>query len=158
MDRCYSFVPNANFSIYQGSSSHRIIPLVQKSLAAVRLPDALTTTHSSGLAAPSESLDFSALINLRRRHQTRQAALGVRTKQDPSSIQKPETTLRQQLIRQFHEILKEHQQSSQDGEKRNARWRKSDKENGDAESPQNGNSANAAAVAATAIKKVCIFR
>jgi hypothetical protein len=48
------------------------------------------------------------LINMRRQHQTKQAATGVRTKKFKADSSH-ETTMRGKIIREFHEMLKEAQ-------------------------------------------------
>jgi hypothetical protein len=74
----------------------------------------------------SDDLDFKALVNMRRQHQTRQAATGVRTRSDMTVTvtQDPKKTERQKIIRRFHEVLKESQNDVAVGTgiERKARW------------------------------------
>ncbi|KAF8209530.1 hypothetical protein K438DRAFT_1503605, partial [Mycena galopus ATCC 62051] len=103
-------------------------------------------------SATAQSLDFDHLVELRRRHQTIQATRGVRTRTvDSGNAEKQkERSLRQQLIRKFHEALKEDSEQGKatgTGLERAARWR----------SQPNlsvaGNSQNAAATATALAKK-----
>jgi hypothetical protein len=83
---------------------------------------------------------------MRRKHQTKQAASGVRMRKTKASDDT--SGLRGQIIRQFHEALKEAQneRAAGTGLERDARWR--------GEVPAAGNSANAAAAAAKVSKQV----
>jgi hypothetical protein len=73
-----------------------------------------------------EDLDYEMLVSMRRQHQTRQAALGVRNKK-PKEKGDRTVSIRRQTIVQFHEALK----AAQDeiaigtGKEREARWRQS---------------------------------
>ncbi|KAJ7138789.1 hypothetical protein C8R43DRAFT_845311, partial [Mycena crocata] len=70
-------------------------------------------------------IDFDYLVELRRRHQTIQAARGVRTRVvgTSNSEKAKETSLRQQLIRKFHLALKEEQDRAVGtGLERPVRW------------------------------------
>lgn len=53
-------------------------------------------------------LDFEMLINMRRQHQTKQAAIGVRTKKFKTNSSDA-TSVRGKIIRELHEVLKEAQ-------------------------------------------------
>lgn len=114
-----------------------------KMLPPVRVPDENSRPLGHG-ASRYDDLDFEMLVEMRRKHQTKQAASGVRTKK----IKTSGDTLRGQIIRQFHEALKEAQdeRGAGTGLERDARWH--------GELPAAGNAANAAAVAATVSKKV----
>jgi hypothetical protein len=98
---------------------------------------------------------------MRRKHQTQQAALGVRTKSE--TVDKPEISMRQQLIRRFHEVLKEQQDHAiGTGCERAARWRapapggrEGQIDGLSAPALPSGNSANAAVAASAIAKKVC---
>lgn len=114
-----------------------------------------------GLATP-DFINFDYLVELRRSHQTIQAARGVRTRVvDRSSDKAKEASLRQQLIRKLHLALKEDQgQATGTGLERAARWREPapggrggavpDSE----PAPAAGNSANAALAATVLARKV----
>lgn len=114
-----------------------------------------------------DSLDFGALVAMRRAHQTYQAAHGIRTKQSPDETDettKKKVTLRRRIIRKFHEALRESQdeQAVGTGKERSARWQanhapggRDGKIDGTA-APElvSGNSANAALAASAVAKKV----
>ena len=95
---------------------------------------------------------------MRKQHQTRHAALGVRTKGD-----KQRTEASRQLIRRFHEVLKEEQDRAPcTASDRTIHWRAPtpggrDGEIDGANAPalSNGNSANAAVSASAVAKRVC---
>lgn len=94
-----------------------------------------------------DDLDFTYFVEMRRRHQTRQAALGVRTRKFKRPMD-PDVTLKQHIVRRMREVLKEQDDHAVGtGCERSARWETSD---------TTGNSANAAAAAATLAKKVRI--
>ncbi|KAF8207331.1 hypothetical protein K438DRAFT_1962263 [Mycena galopus ATCC 62051] len=116
-------------------------------------------------SATAQSLNFDHLVDLRRRHQTIQAARGVRTRTvDSGNAQKEkEQSLRQQLIRKFHEALKEDSEQGKatgTGLERAARWRASAPGGRGGNVPGSqpnrsvaGNSQNAAATATALAKK-----
>ncbi len=116
------------------------------------------------LTTSYNDLDFEGLVAMRGAHQTRQAATGVRTQhtQMRNAAKTPET-IRKQLIRRFHEILREGQEEVAVGTgcERKARWvsAKGGQASGivSRDEPGNltGNSFNAVAVATTATAKVC---
>lgn len=113
----------------------------------------LPPVHVDEPSAPYQAreLDFSVLVEMRRRHQMKQAALGVRTHQDSTMIARSELTLHQQVVRRLHEVLREYQDTPRFPSKlknRNIRWQSSGSQ------PTNGNSANAAAAASAATKRV----
>jgi hypothetical protein len=118
-----------------------------KKLPPVQVPDEISRPLGHGVAR-YDDLDFEMLIEMRRKHQTKQAASGIRTKKTKVS---GDTTLRGQIIRQFHEALKgaQDERAAGTGLERDARWR--------GEAPAAGNAANAAAAAATVSKQVSIF-
>ncbi|KAJ7827971.1 hypothetical protein B0H14DRAFT_3719732 [Mycena olivaceomarginata] len=113
----------------------------------------------------AQSLNFDHLVDLRRRHQTIQAARGVRTRTvDSGNTEKEkERSLRQQLIRKFHEALKEGSEQGKatgTGLERAARWRASAPGGRGGNVPGSqpnpsaaGNSQNAAATATALAKK-----
>lgn len=107
-----------------------------------------------------QDLNFNSLISMRMEHQTRQAATGIRTQytQMVDATRKPET-IRRQLIRRFHEILKEEQGdiAPGTGSERKARHIISakggqTKESSDCDTA--GNALNAIAAATSAADKV----
>ncbi|KII84575.1 hypothetical protein PLICRDRAFT_167537 [Plicaturopsis crispa FD-325 SS-3] len=119
----------------------------------------------------ADTFDFSILVVMRRRHQTRQAALGVRTKgkDEPNhsgSGEKPEVSMRRQIIRQFHAVIREQQNVAVGtGVEREARWRapapggRDGTVNGQSSaSAASGNAANAAAAASKAAKEAAARR
>lgn len=76
-------------------------------IPAVQLPDCPSRPMGHG-AIQYDDLDFEILINMRRQHQTKQAATGVRTKKFKADSSQ-ETTMRGKIIRELHETLKEAQ-------------------------------------------------
>ena len=115
---------------------------------------------------PSD-VNFSELVQMRYQHQTKQALTGVRTTQRSSTSVTQgvkELTERQKLLREFSKII--HEQGDKGigtGLARNARWMaprnpapggREGIVNGAGADTISGNSANAAAVASTAAKRV----
>ena len=75
-----------------------------KTLPALKVRDEPTRPLGHG-SMQYDDLDFEALINMRQQHQTKQATSGVCTRKS-----KPEkSTIRGQIIRKFHQALKEAQ-------------------------------------------------
>jgi hypothetical protein len=115
-----------------------------------------------GQGSPTpDTINFDYLVELRRRHQTAQAARGVRTRViDHRSEKVKEASIRQQLIKKLHLALKEEQESQATGTglERSARWRAPAPGGRDVVSgsalPGSGNSANAALAATAVAKKV----
>jgi hypothetical protein len=99
------------------------------------------------------TLSFDKLVQLRRKHQTRQAATSVRKKMS-SGRHQPQAqvpTDRQLLIKRFQEIIKQQQEQGKGtGAERGLRWR--------TDIPTAGNAANAAEAAKTRHKQVHCFR
>lgn len=114
--------------------------------------------------AQSQSISFETLINLRRAHQTRQAATGSRKSVIQASTQAesedPKIALskkklesqrseKQRLLKQFNEVLKAHEErNTSTGADRKQRWQGA---------PAAGNAANAAKAAAERTSKVFRF-
>jgi hypothetical protein len=117
-----------------------------KKLLPVRVPDEISRPLGHGVAQ-YDDLDFGMLVEMRWKHQTKQAASGIRMKKTRLGGS-DDTTLHGQIIRQFHEALKEAQdeRAAGSGLERDARWR--------GEAPAAGNAANAAAAAAKVSKQV----
>ncbi len=119
--------------------------------AAALLPVSLTSTEPSksfgrGITKV-EDLSFDLLVSLRRYHQTKQAATGVRTR---AKSLDPSTSLRRKIIQEFHDVMneyKDHASTAVAGQSRLARWK-------DKADSQTGNSANAAAAATNMASKV----
>ncbi|KAJ6620818.1 hypothetical protein B0H10DRAFT_2432733 [Mycena sp. CBHHK59/15] len=119
-------------------------------------------------SATAQTIDFDYLVELRRRHQTIQAARGVRTRViDTTNTEKAkEASLRQQLIRKFHLALKEDQDRAVGtGVEREARWKASAPGGRGGNVPGSssdivlaGNSANAALTATALAKKAAAKR
>jgi len=61
------------------------------------------------LETNTKTLDFESLVRIRVSHQTSQARRGVRTRHHPTGPDNSEVSVRRQLIRRFHEVLKEQQ-------------------------------------------------
>ena len=118
-------------------------------LVPVNAPDKPTNPfdmNNSDLSA----LSFDKLVNLRRQHQTRQAATSIRTKTTSrrQQVQKQVPTERQLLLQRLNEVVKEQQEKGTGtGAERGLRWR--------ADAPAAGNATNAAEAAETQHKKVC---
>ncbi|KAK6980928.1 hypothetical protein R3P38DRAFT_3376544 [Favolaschia claudopus] len=113
-----------------------------------------------GTATPP-TINFDFLVELRRKHQTLQAARGVRTRNvDANTEKSKELSLRQQLVRQFHLALKEDQgRGVGTGVERSARWKASAPGGrGENTSSAAGNTANAAETATALAKKAAIKR
>lgn len=109
-------------------------------------------------------IDLDILVDMRKQHQTRHAALGVRTKGDKQRTEaSKDVSIRRQLIRRFHEVLKEEQDRAPcTASDRTIHWRAPapggrDGEVDGANAPalSNGNSVNAAVSASTVAKRVC---
>lgn len=117
-----------------------------------------------GFDVDFDTLDFRSLISTRQRHETKQAIKGIRTSTatNTSNSGTDKDTLRQQLIKKFHEILKKKQAiGAGTGCERAARWRapapggrEGVVDSANATSLA-GNSANAATVASSVAKKAC---
>jgi hypothetical protein len=109
-----------------------------------------------------DTINFDYLVELRRRHQTAQAARGVRTRVvDWGSEKAKATSIRQQLIKKLHLALKEEQDhATGTGLERSARWRAAAPGGAVSGSalPGAGNSANAALAATVVAKKVSFYR
>jgi hypothetical protein len=95
-------------------------------------------------------LDFDPLVKMCRRHQTRQATFGIRTRSnkllDAAPSPDSETSIKMQIVRRMHEVLKEQDEHAiGTGYERAARWGKTEIA---------GNAANAAANAAAVARRV----
>ena len=98
----------------------------------------------------SNDLDFATLVSLRRQHQTRQAASGIRTRQiSPTEVVPQTTRIRRKILQELSQVLKlEEDVAPSSGVERNARW------TGVAKTPSKGNASNAAVVSDIDAKKV----
>lgn len=105
--------------------------------------------------------DFSILVELRRSHQTRHAAEGVRTR-DSAETDRPNESVRCKLIREMNAVLRQGQiRAPGTGQIRTLRWQ-TPGEGGTSSQPgreqsamiPTGNSANAATVATLRVGKV----
>lgn len=98
----------------------------------------------------SSAHNFDVLVNLRRKHQTHFAAAAVRTQDNGLGLQpaaEQEPSLRAKILSKFHEIRRKVQdRAPTTGVPREIHWKGKSLA---------GNSANAAAVADAAAKKVC---
>ncbi|KAJ6609172.1 hypothetical protein B0H10DRAFT_2194009 [Mycena sp. CBHHK59/15] len=94
-------------------------------LPPVQLPSEASKPFGRGPSTAFETLDFKALVHQRRQHQTRQAAKCARTKhtsEDSPAV--AEESTRRQILRKFHELLKEDQaRGVGTAVEREARWR-----------------------------------
>lgn len=136
-------------------------------IAPICAPDEITQPLGYGATEPDyTSISLDTLVEWRLNHQTRQAANGVRVKKGPSNSKSPqEISARRQLIRGFHQVLKEEEQERGicTGSNRNLHWSRTPAAGGrDGEingaaalAPSNGNSLNAVVVATAVANKVC---
>jgi hypothetical protein len=95
--------------------------------------------------------NFDSLVSLRRQHQTRQAASGVRTQQLSPTEAVPQTTrIRRKILQELWQVLKleEDHVAPGSGVERNTRW------TGVAKTLSKGNASNAAVVSDMDAKKV----
>lgn len=110
-------------------------------------------------------LDLSDLVNMRRDHQTEQAAQCARTKDmraegeqglEDDSPDSP-VALRKKIARAYHDILRANKVAApRTGGERSARWTGSERDGGgEGSESMSGNASNAAAVASMAATKVC---
>ncbi|KAI1783947.1 hypothetical protein LXA43DRAFT_902571 [Ganoderma leucocontextum] len=141
-------------------AANMIAKLLEKSRAAKTQDSASDPTGTSTVDALS--IDLSELVRLRRAHQTRQAARGVRTRGQPEECDAPEgseadaTRTRQKLLAKLREILKSKlgdDVAVGTGLERAARWIRGST----VEDDSGGNVANAAQAAKTRASK-CIVR
>lgn len=139
-----------------------VIQLVPPTLPTLRIGDERSKPLGLG-GLDTTQLDFEALVKMRRQHQTRQAALGVRTRQGTGNVEGEKViSIRRRIIGRMHEILKEQKdQAVGTGVERSARWRaaapggRAGVVDGEAAPGlAAGNSVNAAAMAATIAKQV----
>lgn len=144
-----SFAEEAN--IIQNPFLRELPPLV--------LPDEASRPQGHG-NFDSNSLDLGSLVRMRYQHQTEHAAKAVRTKianstadvdSDIQDGKHAEASVKQQLIREFHAIIREQQgQGLTTGLERGTRW-------GLSTPPAAGNAANAAAAASRVAKTVSLL-
>jgi hypothetical protein len=129
----------------------------QVNLPAVQLPDQSSRPFGAGIVTPGD-LDFQALVEMRRQHQTKHAMTGVRKRQSNSR-----STIRSNILQQFHSALRAAQDDTAVGTglERGARWRAPAAGGRDGlvngvHVPElaAGNSANAAMTATAAAKQV----
>jgi hypothetical protein len=131
-------------------------------LPPVHIDTAVQPTGYGGTNANFHELDFGILVSMRQQHQTRPAAMGVRTKGDKQLNPKKDISIRRQFIQRFHEVLKEEQDRAPcTGSDRQIHWRapapggRGGQVDGlNAPALANGNSANAAVSASAVAKKV----
>ena len=131
------------------------------SLPRVHTADEATRPLGQG-TLQAEDMNFDIMVDMRRAHQTKQAATGVRTKKSKPSDGSP----RGRIISEFHQALKEAQQNRgvTTGLDRGVRWREPAPGGRDgvldgASAPTlaAGNAANAAVTAADNAKKVSML-
>jgi hypothetical protein len=137
------------------------------SIHAIQLADDPSRPLGHG-AMQYGDLDFEMLINMRRQHQTKQAAIGVRTKKFKANSSDT-TTIRGKIISELHEMLKEAQDDVAigTGADRGRRWtdnrvpapggRDGLIKGVAAPEISAGNATNAALAAAAAAKRVPLF-
>ncbi|KAJ7712478.1 hypothetical protein B0H14DRAFT_3018370 [Mycena olivaceomarginata] len=120
---------------------------------AVRLEDEPSKPFRNGLYTSANSVDFSPLVEQRRQHQTKYAEKCTRTKTTKSApAPDSEESLRRQILRKFHDILKEDQsRAAGSTTERKARWNIGTTTGA-------GNAANAAAAATAVASKAATRR
>lgn len=145
---------------------HNIKAALRFNFAPVRTADEAMQPLGFGATEPDfNTLDLGALVDWRLQHQTRQAAVGVRTKVGEQPQDNKEVSLRRQLIHHFHEVLKQEQDHGLcTGSNRDIHWhapapggRDGQVDGVAAPALDNGNSANAASAAASATSKVNLY-
>jgi hypothetical protein len=105
-----------------------------------------------------EDLDLDALVEMRRRHETRQAAMGVKTRNNSTAL--PEESKRAKVIQRLHQVLKETQEDIAIGTglERKARWKAPAKGGRTANDVAvSGNSANTVVAATAQATKVLVY-
>ena len=141
-------VISEEWAYIQESGKTAAASLQKLSVVSVQVQDELSRPVGFGNVKHGD-YDFQMLINMRRKHQTKQAAAGVRT-QNVTSIADKTAGIRHSVIRELHAALKEGQDCEVGptaGVDRQTRW----------DCLPSGNTANAAVVAANASKQVCLF-
>ena len=100
----------------------------------------------------SNDLDFATLVSLRRQHQTRHAASGIRTQQlehSPTEVVPQTTRIRRKILQELSQVLRlEEDVAPSSGVERSTRW------TGVAKTLSKGNASNAAVVSDIDAKKV----
>ncbi|KAF8166954.1 hypothetical protein BJ912DRAFT_1149772 [Pholiota molesta] len=95
------------------SQVHAVANRFKQPLPPLHLPDQATSLTAPGHGSLSfDRLDFDLLVQMRRQHQTKQAAQGVRTKLSKSTNDDASTALRTQILREMHIALKEAQDTA----------------------------------------------
>ena len=126
-------------------------------IRSLNLPDESSRPLGHGEIKISD-LDFDTLIDMRRNHETKQAVSGVRQRQTRNA-----GSLRSQLVKEFHNALKDAQDevATGTGLERQTRWRTAAPggregvvDGARLPEPAGGNSANAVATAAALSKTV----
>ncbi|KAF9481696.1 hypothetical protein BDN70DRAFT_991713 [Pholiota conissans] len=107
------------------SEVQAMIRRFNRPLPPLRLPDQPTTTVIGRGTLKFDRLDFDTLVQMRRNHQTKQAAQGVRTKLTKPTNEDKSTALRSKILREMHGALKEAQDEAAMGTglERQQRWR-----------------------------------
>ena len=134
---------------------------VYQSLPVLRIPDEPSRPFGQGGLRPDD-LNFEMMINMRRAHQTKHAATGIRTKKSKPT----DGSIRGHILQKFHEALKEAQdeRGAGTGLERVARWHEREPAPGGRNGVINGtslpdlpagNEANVAVAAANVTKMVC---
>lgn len=98
---------------------------VYNSLPVLRIPDEPSRPLGHG-GLQSDDLNYEMMINMRRAHQTKHAATGIRTKKSKPT----DGSIRGHILQEFHEALKEAQDElgAGTGLERVARWHESGRE------------------------------
>ncbi|KAF7978464.1 hypothetical protein HWV62_672 [Athelia sp. TMB] len=133
-------------------------PRRREELPPIQISDSLSKPFGQG-TVDFETIDLSALVQLRFQHQTRHAAMAVRTPgfgngadlDAETKEKKDANSLKREIIKQLNAILKEQQaQGSATGQDRTARWHTG--------AATAGNAANATAAASQVAKSALTRR
>ncbi|KAJ7865856.1 hypothetical protein B0H14DRAFT_3595881 [Mycena olivaceomarginata] len=157
-DELIDGVLGEEYAVLQETMSSLSTPPAQPdapvTVPAVRLEDEPSKPFRNGLYISANSVDFSPLVEQRRQHQTKYAEKCTRTKTTKSApAPDSEESLRRQILRKFHDILKEDQsRAAGSTTERKARWNIETTTGA-------GNAANAAAAAtAAATRRAKLFK
>ncbi|KAL0949787.1 hypothetical protein HGRIS_009825 [Hohenbuehelia grisea] len=135
------------------AEEYQYICYTTKAIADLKCPVERSRPFGLGTLTVDE-LNFEEMVQMREQHETRQARLGIRSRKNRSGSEDHEKqkSLRRDIIRGFHDTLRETESNSVavgTGVTRKARWE---------EHTPSGNAANAAAAAASVHQKIASRR
>ncbi|KAF5341928.1 hypothetical protein D9611_001095 [Ephemerocybe angulata] len=150
------------------AEEYRHLKAMRARLASLKIPDIIEPTHNKSLAQDLTDAYLDPLVELRRKHQTRQAERGVRTRlTDSSDPSKRNNELKKELRGKFFGILKmyEDRKGVGTGLERGFRWRvaaaggRTGVVDGEVpEEPSAGNSSNAVGAAVRSSNQLLLKR